>query len=202
MQNKKNNIKIVAVTGGIGSGKSLALSIIEQMGFFTISCDDIVSDLYSKRRFLKELKKIFPLAVFGRMKLVADKKIIAKEVFEDSKKREKLNNLTHLKVFERAFKECRKHGKSKGVAFVEVPLLFESHSQDFFDGVIVVKRDKSERIKSVMERSNLTKEQVESRMNAQIDYENFDFSNYVVIINSGNANQLKEKVENKVKEFL
>lgn len=202
MQNNEKKVKIVAVTGGIGSGKSFALSVIKKAGFYTISCDDIVAKLYEKRSFLREIKKIFPSAITGKIKLVVDKKIISKEVFENKEKLEKLNQLTHSKVLEIAVKNCKKLGKKGKVSFVEVPLLFESNSQNFFDGVIVVKRDKDDRIKSVMERSNLLKEEVESRVNAQIDYDNFDFSKYIVVNNNEDFVAFEREVLQAVSNFI
>lgn len=201
MQNRKRKVKIIALTGGIGSGKSFALSVIKGAGFYTVSCDEIVAELYKKRWFLKELKKIFPFAVYGKIRLKVDKKIIAKEVFVNGEKREKLNALTHSKVLERALKKSNKHGRKKGVAFVEVPLLFEGDFQGDFDGVVVIKRDVVERIKCVIMRSNLKKEQVESRINAQIDYDNFDFSKYIVINNNGNKIEFEKSVLNTLKRI-
>ena len=202
MQNNKGKkVKIIAITGGIGSGKSFALSTLKNAGFYTISCDDIVADLYTRRSFLKEIKKIFPLAVSGFFKLKVDKKVIAKEVFEDKEKLNKLNKLSHRKVLKIALQSCLKYGKEKGVSVVEVPLLFESDLQNEFNGVIVIKRNKEDRIKSVMERSNLTREEVESRINAQIDYEVFDFSKYIVIENNGNISGFENQVLNAINKF-
>ncbi len=201
MRNKKKRVRVIALTGGIGSGKSLALSVIKSAGFYTVSCDEIVAELYKKRWFLKEIKKIFPFAVSGKIRLKVDKKIIAKEIFVNGEKREKLNALTHSKVLESALKKCNKYGKKKGVAFVEVPLLFEGKFEGDFDGVIVVKREIVERIKSVIARSKLTKEQVESRINAQIDYDSFDFSKYFVINNNGNKIEFEKEVLKTLKKI-
>ena len=200
--NKSKKVKIVAITGGIGSGKSFALRALKNAGFYTLSCDDIVANLYTKRSFLREIKKIFPLAVSGVFNLKVDKKVIAKEVFSNKEKLEKLNKLSHRKVLKIALKNCKKFGKEKGLAFLEVPLLFESNFQNEFDGVIVIKRNIEDRIKSVMERSNLDREEIESRINAQIDYETFDFSKCIVIENNGDISGFENKVLNAINKFL
>ncbi len=203
MQNNKDTkVKIIAITGGIGSGKSFALEIIKNAGFYAISCDDIVSNLYTKRTFLSEIKKIFPLAVSGFFKLKVNKKVIAKEVFEDKEKLEKLNKLTHQKVLKIALHACLKFGREKGVAVVEVPLLFESNLQSEFNGVIIIKRNKEDRVKSVIKRSNLTRKEIENRINAQIDYEVFDFSKYIVIENNGDIKDFENQVLNAMNKFL
>ena len=69
-----------------------------------------------------------------------------------------------------------------------------------FDKVIVVKRDKDSRVSSVIKRSNLTENQVLSRINNQIDYDTFDFSKYNVIIND-NLDTLEQKVKNLLAEY-
>ena len=79
-------------------------------------------------------------------------------------------------------------------------MLFESKLESMFDKVIVVKRDKDSRVNSVIKRSNLTENQVLSRINNQIDYDTFDFSKYNVIIND-NLDKLEQKVKNLLAEY-
>ena len=90
--------------------------------------------------------------------------------------------------------------------FIEVPLLFEKGYQQSFDKVIVVLRNKEQRILSVIKRSNLTKEQVVARIENQVDYDKIDLSKFIVINNDKDEKELKEKVisalENLKSEFL
>ena len=84
--------------------------------------------------------------------------------------------------------------KNDGVTFIEVPLLFETNAQDNFDKVLVIKRQLTERINSVMKRSNLTKEQVLERINAQFDYDNNDLKNCVIINNDDSIESFRQAV--------
>ena len=86
------------------------------------------------------------------------------------------------------------HKKVGGVVFAEVPLLFECKFENAFDKVIVITREKEQRIASVITRSALSREDVEARMRAQFDYDSADLSKYVVIENNGNVDELKEKI--------
>ena len=79
------NVKI-AITGGIGSGKTTLINLIKNMGFPVYSCDEICQKLYKKRRFLKKLKILFPTGVKGKIILKAQKQEIAREVFNDQEK--------------------------------------------------------------------------------------------------------------------
>ena len=99
----KNNIKI-AVTGGIGSGKSLAMSIISELGYNTVSLDDVYANLLKEEWFIIKISNEFaiePIHLGGQLFL--DKKKLASIVFHDKSKLEKLNHLTHSEIFKRAF---------------------------------------------------------------------------------------------------
>ncbi len=179
----KTNVKKIALTGGIGSGKSYALQVLKDAGFFVVSCDEVYFDLFESAAFKRKLKKLFPSAVKGVFKLTADRKIISQIVFSDKTKLKALNDLTHPLIL----KECLKRtdGCGKAVAVIEVPLLFEGGYQNLFDGVIVLMRDKAERVASVMARSNLTETEVLARISNQIDYDALDKTPYTVVINDG-----------------
>ncbi len=190
--------KLIALTGGIGSGKSLALSALKDAGYNTLSCDEITSDLYEKRKIKLILKKMFPTAVKGFFNPTIDRKEISKIAFNDKIKHAELTATITPLVMREVLRRAKKIG---GTVFVEVPLLFECGYQDEFDGVMVITRPVNERVKSVMARSNLTEEQVFARIKNQTDYDNFDLSKYMVIENTGNETALKEKVLNIAKEL-
>jgi len=183
--------KIIAVTGGIGSGKSTAMAILKSEGFPTLSCDQIVSELYQKRKVKKLLKRIFPTAVSGIINLKIDRKEISRLAFASEILHEKLTSTITPLVLEQVFIKSK---KLSGTIFVEVPLLFECNYQNQFDAVLVITRNKRERIESVKLRSSLSEQQILSRMAKQFDYDNSDLSSYTVINNDGNTEQLKEKV--------
>lgn len=183
---------IIAVTGGIGSGKSTVLKILSQSDFSTVSCDDVYKKILNSRIYKKKIKEIFPDCVKGKWLLSVDKKSLSNKVFNDKKELEKLNAITHPLIMERALKQANRSKTT--LSFVEVPLLFEGGFQDLFHHVIVVKRALSDRIESVKIRSSLSEKEILERMNNQIDYESFDFSDYTVIENNGTERELREKI--------
>ena len=185
----KNNT-LIAITGGIGSGKSTALEIINELGFSTISCDQITRELYDKQWFLRKVKKIFPSAISGVFVLKADKKLISKEVFSDKVKYEKLNELATKYIFKIALKRASKFSNK---VFIEVPLLFENDYQHFFDYVIVIMRELDARIDSVMARSKLSKDEVLDRINSQFNYDNVG-DTFFKVYNNGEKELLKKEL--------
>lgn len=191
-----NTKKLIALTGGIGSGKSTALKILKEAGFYTLSSDKIVSELYEKVEIRKLLKNLFPQAVSGD-DYVIDRKKIAEQTFNNKEKHLALTDLITPIVMA----EIIKRTSDDQLYFVEVPLLFECEFADLFDAVMVVTREKEQRIDSVVKRSNMTREQVEARMLNQFDYDNNDLSSFIIIENNGSETQLKEKVLSIAKSF-
>lgn len=180
-----------ALTGGIGSGKSLALKFLSDAGYNTLSSDKIVHELYEKNSVKRVLKKICPTAVSGLINLKLDKAVLGERAFKDRDFHARLTSAVTPLVL----KEIKRRLKNKtALSFVEVPLLFECGYEHEFDGTVVIFRDKTARISAVKQRSNLTDEQVLERMNKQIDYDSLDLSGYHVIKNDGDIESLKNAV--------
>ena len=188
---------IIGLTGGIGCGKSTALEVLKKHGYPVISCDDITRGLYKKRKILKKLRIEFPSAIAGRVFYKADKKEISRIIFSDEKKYTFLTDFLTKETFKVAISRAK---KIKGTAIVEVPLLFENNLAANFDKIIVITRDKTARIDAVKNRSQLSAEEINARINRQIDYDNFDFTPYTVIKNDGSEEDLAAAVLKAVKE--
>lgn len=183
MQNKMK----IAVTGGIGSGKSTVAKIIRELGYPVVSCDEVYADLLKDKIFLAMIAENFGNEMISNGTL--DRQRLAEKVFADMASLEKLNALTHPIIL----REVLARMSDSEVAFCEVPLLFENSFEKFFDKVIVVLRDRSTRIDAVALRDKITKREVVSRMNRQIDYDTFDFAKYYVIHNDKNFDHLRQK---------
>ncbi len=185
----------IAITGGIGSGKSSVAEIIAGEGYPVFSCDKIYSELLTEKAFLDELSAVFEGIIGKDGKL--DRQKLSEIVFKNEEQLQKLNALTHEKILSVAFKKMDAYEKS----FLEVPLLFENGFEAQFDGVIVVLRDLEKRIASVMRRDKITREQVISRINRQFNYDNFNFTKYYVIHNNGDLSILRHNVLELLKEI-
>ena len=192
----RNNIRI-AVTGGMGSGKSTVVAAIKEMGYDTISCDEVYAELTEREELLAKLSDTFGdvLAPDGKL----DRKKLSDIVFGDKLKLQKLNDITHSAVMN----EVLSRSESSDICFCEVPLLFEGGFQRLFDAVIVVLRDKEKRIDSVIKRDNIVRNEVELRMGSQFNYDNSIFSEYYVIHNNRNLKNLRSatlKIIEKIKK--
>ncbi len=189
----------VAITGGIGSGKSTVANLIRKLGYVVYSCDEICKDLYKSQRVLRGLKKLFPTAISGTIFLTPDKKKISALTFSDDENYNKLSSYLQPLIVKKLYKLM---AKTKGVCFAEVPLLFEGNYQKDFDKVIVVLRNFSSRAESVKIRSGLSLEETTLISKRQVVHENLDLSSYLVINNDGDLESLELKVKEVIKTIL
>lgn len=187
--------KKIAVTGGIGSGKSAVCEILRDMGYPVFSCDEIYKTMQTDPRYLAALEEAFPGAVKGD---VLDKKFLSARVFSDPAALKRLNGLAHPEIMRRLYAETEKYPLS----FAEVPLLFESGREKDFDAVIVVYRPENERVAAVCRRDGFTPEQVLERIKNQVDYEKIRKEGHTVIYNDGDYVSLREKVALAVEKIL
>lgn len=187
---KRNSLKKIAVTGGIGSGKSTVCKMIEAAGYPVISFDGVYGELLTSGTLTGELRASFGDDIITATGEV-DRKALARKAFSSAENIEKLNKITHPAIFKAAFKKAERYG---GVCFFEVPLLFEGNYQGLFDGVIVVMRDLSRRIEDVTHRDGISREEVKDRIKRQYNYNNGGFEEYYVIHNDGTIDNLLSKV--------
>lgn len=186
--------KRIAITGGIGSGKSAVLEILRKKGYPAFSCDEIYAELCGEQEYLDQLSFLFPDCV---KEGAFDRRTLSKKVFSDEKARGKLNALSHPLIMKRLLDRMAE----SPLAFAEVPLLFESRSEMLFDGVIVVMREKSARIEGVKKRSGLSEKEILMRMARQFDYKNVP-ENCFIIKNDGTLSALEAKIEEIVSKIV
>ena len=186
--------KKIAITGGIGSGKSTVLNILREKGYSVFSCDAIYADVVKSKEYVEKINKIFPLAVKNG---VIDRKYLSDEVFSDKEKRLALNQLAHPLIMKSLYENINEQLKHEEMVFAEVPLLFENGFEKDFDAVIILNRNMDKRVACVKERSGLSEEEILKRISAQFDYDNyfkntdFDKNNFFVLTNNLKVDDLE-----------
>lgn len=168
----------VGITGGIGSGKSYVCEIIQSMGHPVFYADQEAKNiLNSDDEAIAFVSNLFGHEVYQNGQI--DRKQIAKKVFENNELREKLNQYIHPKVRQR-FHQWVKDSESK-IVFSEAAIYFETGAYKQFDFMVLVIAPQQLKIERVMERSNMTKEQVQARMDAQwSDEKKIPLANFVI----------------------
>jgi dephospho-CoA kinase len=162
----------VGITGGIGSGKSTVCRLFEKFGVPVYYADDRAKWLMNHKEDLKEkLKENFGAATYNKEGLL-DRAYLAGIVFKDNSKLEILNSIVHPAVFEDG-EQWQAAQAELGAAYSlkEAALLYETGSYKHLDRIIVVTVPEETRIKRVMERDNVTEEEVRARINKQMPQE-------------------------------
>jgi dephospho-CoA kinase len=163
---KKKIIKI-GITGGIGSGKSLASNYLMSKGFYVIFADKIAKKLYKENKLLlKKLILEFGNGILdenGNLSIPNARKII----FSSKKNIKRVNNIVHpfvFKEFDRLIKKTKKN-----VIFVEAAIMFETGSYKNYDYILLIYANKENRIKRIMKRDNVSRKYAEKIINLQMD---------------------------------
>ena len=171
-------MKIIGLTGGIGSGKSTVLQLFRELGA-TIYIADIEAKrlMTNNAELIKQIKNLFGEQAYIKNEL--NRSYIASVVFTNKEKLTALNKLVHPKVHEH-FNAFIKNVTSEIVIY-ENAILFESGADTMCDLIITVTANFEDRIKRVMKRDGATRQQVLDRMKHQ---SNDDFkiqnSNFVI----------------------
>ncbi len=183
---KSTKMKIIGITGPIGSGKSYIANLFEQKGFAHLDTDEIYHELVSSEtECTRQIKEYFGDSVIAPDGSV-DRKILGGIVFNDKAKLEALNKITHAHVETRTkalIAELKKNGER--AVIIEVPLMFESGFDKLCDAVICVISDTEARIQRVMQRNLLTREQAELRMKNQKSTEYYRSNSDYTVVNNG-----------------
>lgn len=221
-QNKitgQKRIKIIGLTGGTGSGKSAVSIILTGLGAIVIDSDLIARDIVGKGQpALDELIGFFGQKILDRAGEL-DRKILGEIVFNDPEKLKILNKITHKYIIEKIIKmlddikredieqedikqediktgvkkDIKKDGQTE-VVVVEAPIPVEHGFLDTVDEVWVVTAAVETRIKRIVQRSGLSRDEAASRINAQMKDEDYLDLADRIIDNDGSFEMLKRQV--------
>ena len=183
-------MKIVGLTGGIGSGKSTVLNQFKNLGINTYSADKAAKKLInSDKGLIKSIKNLFGGNIYENN--ILDSVKLSKIVFNDPYKLKSLNSIIHPAVA-KDFESFIKNNNGDYIV-KEVAIIFETNTEDNYDKIILIRAPLEERIKRVILRDNLSREDVIRRVNNQID-DSTIIDNCDYIIDNNNLKDLKEKV--------
>ena len=159
---------VIALTGGIGSGKSSAGSLLARLGAIYISADQLARDVLERGE--EGYNQV--VAQFGDEILTngaINRNILAEIVFKDSNKRSLIEKITHP-LIQKRFTEICKSLPDSSVVVYEIPLLAENTENadriSEFDAILLIESEREIRINRLAERG-LNRDQVEGRMAAQ-----------------------------------
>jgi len=186
----------VAVTGGVASGKSLFCDNLKELGAYTVDADAVVHQLLSPRTDLgKKVIALLGEEIIKEGKI--DRNAVAEKVFQNRNLLLELETILHPAVereIESQFLEVEKNGKAE-LFVAEIPLLFETGAEQFFDSTVAVVTNPETALKRFKEKTKRSDEEYQSRRARQLPMtEKAELAHYVVE-NSRGKEELKKEAE-------
>lgn len=192
----------IGLTGSIGTGKSTILNMFKELGVKTWSADDAVHETYKKNgqgnKWLYEK--------FGEIRNEngdIDRDKLSKKIIDNPNIIKEIEKIIHplVKNDRAEFIKTAKKNNEKYI-ILDIPLLFETKSQNEFDKIIVTNCDEITQKQRVLARKNMNIEKFEAILNKQIpNSEKVKLADFVIDTNQSIA-QTKQEIEKLHQEFL
>ena len=183
---------VVALTGGIGSGKSTVGQIFAQLGATVIDSDQLARDVIERGSIgFNEVVTKFGDEILKNGEI--DRQILASLVFKDPTKRAELEQITHP-LIRKAFTKVVSSASPDSIVINQIPLLVESNHDYKFDHIITVSASESIRTDRLIKRG-LTNEQIKQRMQAQATDQMREGIADSVIVNEKSEQEITDQVE-------
>lgn len=189
----QNNMKVIGITGGIGSGKSVLLKVLEEdYSAFVVEADKVAHEIMTPGH--QEYEAI--VAEFGKEILgedgFIDRNSLSKRVIGNDMKLAKLNSIVHPGV-KNYIKDSINRKRDEGVKLyvIEAALLIQDGYKEICDEIWFVYADRETRIKRLMAGRGYTREKAESFMDVQPDDQFFIDNTDRIIDNNGSIESIK-----------
>jgi len=189
-------MKIIGLTGGIGSGKSTVSKFLAHLGAVVIDADKVGHEVFKPgTKAWQEVVDAFGQGIISADGTI-DRRKLGEIVFSNPGARAKLNQVMHPLIYEQAKSRIEEYGK-KGAAIiiVEAPLLLEAGWKSLVDEVWVTSASEATVIKRLKEQKGLPEAQSLARIRAQLTDEERIRQADVVIDTDCALDELKERVE-------
>lgn len=186
----------LGITGGAGSGKSAVCERLSQNGAAVVLADELARQaVMPGMPAYKEIVSYFGTGILNDDGSI-NRAALRREIVRDEEKKRILEGFVHPEVF-RLMEEAYQDAGAAGVEIVaiEVPLLFETGMEGYFDYVVAVYVEKMERLRRLMERDGIGREDAEALMRMQWPEEKKEERSDFVIDNSGTPEQTNAEVD-------
>jgi len=193
---------IIGLTGGIGSGKSAAATILKRLGLKIIDLDQITHDLMKPSELgYIEIKKEFGEKYIDT-KGAIDRKLLREEIFSSLDLKKRIESILHPIIFEECSKQLNKLKHEKYIVLV-IPLLFETKNYiSLIDESLLIDCDLETQIERVIKRDSVSKALANRIIKNQMNRQEKQLLADKVILNDGNINHLKTQLDSYYKNLL
>ncbi len=190
----------IALTGGIGTGKSTTIKILESQGYQILDADKIAHQLLQEHRF--KIAQHFGSEILE--KGILNRKKLGTIVFQNTNELKWLEDFLHPLIRECMLKKAYELEKNHQVYFLDIPLFFEVGGKKCYpvSKVVLVYAPRVLQIERLLERDKLKEAEILQRLACQMDIEQKRAMSDYIIDNSSSLKDLNKQVERFLKTFL
>jgi len=188
-------MKVIGLTGGIGSGKSTVSRLLADLGAVVLDADKVGHQAYQPgTETWKELVAAFGEEIVSPDGTI-DRKKLGAIVFGDPESLARLNRIVHPRMFDMMKAQIEEHRRqSVSVVVLEAAILLEAGWTPLVDEVWVTVASEPTVVRRAIERTGLPEEQIRARIRSQLSNEEREKAASVVISNDGDLEELRAKV--------
>jgi len=188
-------MKVIGLTGNIGSGKTTVAEMFRQLGAKIIDADSIARKIVEPgQRAWKEIKDVFGDEIISSDQSI-DRQKLGDIVFNDVSKRALLDNIAHPKIFDEINNLVYEYKKDHAnVVIIEAALIIEKGGLlDLIDKLILVVVDEDTQTKRIKLRDDISLDQIQSRIKSQMQIsEKKKYADYII---DNNGSILKTRTQ-------
>ncbi len=190
----------IALTGGIGTGKSTTIKILESQGYHILDADKIAHQLLQEHRF--EIAQHFGSDILEKDTL--NRKKLGAIVFQNANELKWLEDFLHPLIRECMLQKAYELEKNHQAYFLDIPLFFEVGGKKCYpvSKVVLIYAPRVLQIERLLERDKLKEAEILQRLACQMDIEQKRTMSDYIIDNSSNLKDLNKQVECFLKTLL
>ncbi|WRD54125.1 dephospho-CoA kinase [Helicobacter pylori] len=190
----------IALTGGIGTGKSTTIKILESQGYHILDADKIAHQLLQEHRF--EIAQHFGSEILE--KGILNRKKLGVIVFQNANELKWLEDFLHPLIRECMLQKAYELEKNQQAYFLDIPLFFEVGGKKCYpvSKVVLIYAPRTLQIERLLERDKLKEAEILQRLACQMDIEQKRAMSDYIIDNSSSLKDLNKQVERFLKTLL
>lgn len=193
--------KIIGITGGIASGKSVVTDFLRSQGYQVIDADQVVHELQTKGgKLYQALISWLGSAILNEAGEL-DRPKLSQLIFSSQENLAKSSQLQNDIIRQELTNRRDQLAKTEETFFMDIPLLFEQDYADWFDEVWLVYVNPETQIKRLKSRNGYSQEEAQQRLASQMKLEDkVPYADFV-IKNDGNLEELIEQIDKKLRRL-
>lgn len=190
-------MQVIALTGGIGSGKTTISDMFQELGIPVLDTDVIARNISKNGEpAYQEIIKTFGREIIDNNNEINRKKL-ASIIFASEEKRQQLENLLHPIIWQEVKAQLKQISKDNPYCIIVVPLLFENRNKSIpvkFDRILTVDTEVESQIKRTVNRDQSNEAIVKKVIQNQVSRDVRTNGSDDIILNTGDIDSLKEEV--------